>query len=307
MPLNRAFGTEISGNRQRNHEFSPVQKAAIVAELSQGKTHRAVATAFNTSPSTTYRIFKRWKEDATLENKPRSGRPPKLTEAEKRYIVLLVKRNRSIIYSALQCKWKAIKRIPLSKKTAANRLSFPHYWLPKVEELIEVIFSDETSIANQILNIPKWVFRKPHKRFDKGLINLTCHVKSPLSIMAWGAIYRTGRSPIIIMESIRRLYLKVFYLFLTLSEHTIIRIKWPAYSPNLNPIEHVWKALKQELVTANPHLSNLKKNKAHKAELTECIKKAWAAIPQALITRLIESIPQRLHAVIRACGWYTKY
>ena len=159
MPGNRIFGMEISGNRQRNYEFSPVQKAAIVAELSQGKTHRAVAAAFNTSLLTTHRIFKRWKEDATLENKPRSGRPPKLTEAEKRYIVLLVKRNRSITYSALvgaiggrisrstirrclrgswQRKWKAIKRIPLSKRTAANRLSFVCYWLPKVEELMEV-------------------------------------------------------------------------------------------------------------------------------------------------------------------------
>ena len=159
MPGNRIFSTEISGNRQRNYEFSPVQKAAIVAELSQGKTHRAVAAAFNTSPSTTHRIFKRWKEDATLENKPRSGRLLKLIEAEKRYIVLLVKRNRSITYSALigamggrisrstirrclrgtwQRKWKAMKRIPLSKKTAANRLHFARYWLPRVEELMEV-------------------------------------------------------------------------------------------------------------------------------------------------------------------------
>lgn len=221
MPGNRIFGTEISGNRQRNHKFSPVQKAAIVAELSQGKTHRAVAAAFNTSPSTTHRIFKRWKEDATLENKPRSGRPPKLTEAEKRYIVLLVKRNRSITYSALigamggrisrstirrclrgywQRKWKSIKRIPLSKETAKKRLYFARYWLQKVEELMEIIFSDETSIANQGNKTPQWIFRDPYERFNKDLVNLTCYVKAPLSIMAWGAIYRTGRSPIIIMD-----------------------------------------------------------------------------------------------------------
>lgn len=159
--------------------------------------------------------------------------------------------------------------------------------------------------------------------------------------MAWGAIYRTGRSSIIIIERDKQSARKGFTarsyqkalsegllpifdgtrLFQQdnakihvcastahwLSERVIIQIEWPAHSPDLNPIEYVWKALKQELVTANPHLSNLKKNKAHKAELTECIKKAWAAIPQALITRLIELMPRRLHAVIRARGWYTKY
>lgn len=59
-----------------------------------------------------------------------------------------------------------------------------------------------------------------------------------------------------------------------LRRHTIIAIEWPPHSPDLNPIEHIWKALKQELVTANPHLLILKNNEAHRAELIECIKKA---------------------------------
>jgi transposase len=29
--------------------------------------------------------------------------------------------------------------------------------------------------------------------------------------------------------------------------HGIIPIKWPAYSPDLNPIEHIWKTLKAKL------------------------------------------------------------
>jgi hypothetical protein len=36
MPPERSFGTEISANRRRNYEFTPVQKAVMVEQLSSG-------------------------------------------------------------------------------------------------------------------------------------------------------------------------------------------------------------------------------------------------------------------------------
>lgn len=162
MPPRRSFGTEISANRQRNHEFTPVQKSAMCAELSSGKSYRNVARQFNTTPSTTHKIFNRWKTDQTLEKKPRSGRPHKLSTAEKRYIILMIKKNRKVTYSALcgsmggrvsrrtiqriiqrewKRKWRSKQRIPLSKETAATRLSFAEGWLPDVAELMEVWLS----------------------------------------------------------------------------------------------------------------------------------------------------------------------
>ncbi|CAG9947911.1 unnamed protein product [Clonostachys rosea f. rosea IK726] len=78
----RAFGTEISANRQRGCQFSPEQKAAMCAELWAGKTYRAVAEEYNTTASTAYGIFKRWQNTRSFDIAPRSGRPPKLTPAE---------------------------------------------------------------------------------------------------------------------------------------------------------------------------------------------------------------------------------
>lgn len=147
MASTRWFGTEISANRQRGHEFTPVQKAVIIEQLSSGKTHRAVAATFGTTPSTTHRIFKRWREEGTFENRPRPGQPKKLNEAEERYIITLVKRNRKITYKALvgamngrislstirrvirktfRRKWKSIHQIHLTKEAAAKRLAFAH-------------------------------------------------------------------------------------------------------------------------------------------------------------------------------------
>lgn len=159
MPPARQFGTEISANRQRNHEFSPVQKSAMVAELCAGKSFRAVARVFNTTPSTTHKIFHRWDHDHTLEKKKRKGRPLKLTPAERRYIIILTKRERSITWAALvgtmggrvhrdtikrtlrsywKRKWKAMQRIPLDKESARARLSFAEGWIEDVAELMEV-------------------------------------------------------------------------------------------------------------------------------------------------------------------------
>lgn len=87
----------------------------------------------------------------------------------------------------------------------------------------------------------------------------------------------------------------------------IALIDWPPYSPDLNPIENIWAMLKRRLRRDFPHLHDLKDNEADRAEFIRCITIAWAAIPQAQITRVIDSLERRLKAVIKVRGWYTKY
>ncbi|KAH7190828.1 hypothetical protein DER44DRAFT_110101 [Fusarium oxysporum] len=75
----RDFGTEISGNRQRNHEFTPEQRAAMVSEVYAGKSMRQAAESYNTDPATVYRTKKRWQEHHNNTSRPRKGCPKKLT------------------------------------------------------------------------------------------------------------------------------------------------------------------------------------------------------------------------------------
>jgi transposase len=155
----RAFGTEISGNRQRNHEFNLESKGAILALLLCGKSYREVADAFSTTPSSIYRIKQRWDSERTIRNKPRSGHPEILSDAEKRYIIRAAKSDRGITYSAL-CdfattdvsrqtirrvvrkvfgrKWKAMERPKLTAAIARERLDWCRFWLPRVEGLVQV-------------------------------------------------------------------------------------------------------------------------------------------------------------------------
>jgi transposase len=77
-------------------------------------------------------------------------------------------------------------------------------------------------------------------------------------------------------------------------------LKWPAQSPDLNPIEHLWDYLKKKLLEyEHPPKGML--------ELWERIEKEWNAIPASVCQNLIASMPRRMEAVIKAKGGNTKY
>jgi transposase len=92
----RNFSTKISGNRQRNHKFTPEQRAAMVAEVYAGKSIRQVAASYSTDPGTISRTVKRWKENHNNVSGARSRRPQKLSARKIIYIQSFIKRNRSI-------------------------------------------------------------------------------------------------------------------------------------------------------------------------------------------------------------------
>jgi transposase len=75
---------------------------------------------------------------------------------------------------------------------------------------------------------------------------------------------------------------------------------WPAQSPDLNPIEHMWHYLKRQLGKyPTPPKS------CH--ELWERISTEWYKIPVEFCRNLIRSMPRRLRAVYKAKGRQTKY
>ena len=80
----------------------------------------------------------------------------------------------------------------------------------------------------------------------------------------------------------------------------ISRLPWPAQSPDLNPIEHLWYHLKRKL---GAHKANARG--VH--ELWDRVEKDWSEITVETCRALIESMPRRVEAVIRAKGGPTKY
>jgi transposase len=77
-------------------------------------------------------------------------------------------------------------------------------------------------------------------------------------------------------------------------------LPWPSQSPDLNPIEHLWKELKKRLAGYETQAKSL-------AELWERIQLEWEKFTEDDCNKLIESMPSRIRAVLRAKGGHTKY
>jgi transposase len=75
---------------------------------------------------------------------------------------------------------------------------------------------------------------------------------------------------------------------------------WPAQSPDLNPIEHLWGYLKRRLAE-HKHPPN----GIH--ELWDRVQVDWEEITALECQKLIKSMPRRVQAVLKAKGGYTKY
>ena len=77
---------------------------------------------------------------------------------------------------------------------------------------------------------------------------------------------------------------------------------WPAQSPDLNPIKHLWNYLKRRL---NEY--EIPPKSLH--ELWDRVEKEWEAIPKDVVQNLIASMPsmpRRCAAVVKAKGGHTK-
>ncbi|KAG0803100.1 hypothetical protein G6F20_013826 [Rhizopus arrhizus] len=75
---------------------------------------------------------------------------------------------------------------------------------------------------------------------------------------------------------------------------------WPAQSPDLNPIEHVWHHLKLRLSAHETRAKGVH-------ELWDRIEEQWARFTKDDCRKYIDSMPDRIKAVIQAKGGYTDY
>ena len=146
------------------------------------------------------------------------------------------------------------------------------------------------------------------------------------SVHVWGAIWTGGRSELIQLQgNVNAIsYCDVLHSFFAttvlpecmlfqqdnapayrswmtsqLLEYLDIHIlPWPALSPDLNPIEHVWDILGRRMQHRDCQRLN---------HLFDALKEEWDNIPQEDLDHLIASMSRRVGAAISTKGGYTRY
>ena len=225
------------------------------------------------------------------------------------------------------------KRPLLSAKHRKARLDFAYAhkdWT--IEDWKRVIWSDETKINRLGSDGRKWVWKKPGEGLSDRLVEGTVKFGGG-SIMIWGCMTWEGIGYATKIDGRMDgdLYLQILKdeLLNTLQyhslnppdiifqqdndpKHTCKKVKewlgeqdfrtmvWPAQSPDLNPIEHLWGYLKRRLAEYEHPSSGIH-------ELWERTEVEWEKISVAECRGLIESMPRRVQAVLKAKGGYTKY
>jgi transposase len=208
-----------------------------------------------------------------------------------------------------------------------------------------VIWSDECSVERQSNPLVEWVFRSAKERWlrecVKGVAKSGTVKKMIWGCFAGGLKGTCGGMRVDMGESVTaEVYIRTldFYLLDFVQElrergidpifmqdnarvHTARITKdwlleknveilegWPPYSPDLNPIEHVWVQLKTLYHKHYQHLADDTRGPEVLRPLMEdALIHCWELIPERLFEALVEGMPRRIEAVIRARGWYTKY
>ncbi len=193
----------------------------------------------------------------------------------------------------------------------------------------KILWSDETKIELFGLNSKRYVWRKPGTAHH--LSNIVPTVKhGGGSIMLWGCFSAAGTGRLVaiegkmnaakyrdildenLLQSAQDLRLGRRFTFQQdndpnhtakimkewLHNNSVTVLEWPSQSPDLNPIEHLWRDLKMAVHQRLP--SNL-------TELERICKEEWQRIPKSRCEKLVASFPKRLMAVLNQKGASTKY
>lgn len=134
--------------------------------------------------------------------------------------------------------------------------------------------------------------------FNRGRINADVYIRDILQEYVVPYAPYIGDNFILMHDNARPHTAECVTVYLR--EVGVSTLRWPAYSPDLNPIEHIWDELERRVKRVLHPPNTL-------TELKQALNDAWEEIPQEVVREVIQSMPRRIDEVIQARGDSTSY
>ncbi|GFV54579.1 HTH_Tnp_Tc3_2 domain-containing protein [Trichonephila clavipes] len=157
------------------------------------------------------------------------------------------------------------------------------------------MFSDESRFSLQSDSRRTLIWRAPGTRYHQEN-TIERHRYGGARWLVWGGIILGSRTDLHVQSVTMTGHI---YRDVILEQHEdITRMDWPAYTPGLNPIEHVWDMLGRRIAARQFPPTCLR-------EFERALLDEWCNIPQDQIDKLILSMPRRCKACIASSGRHT--
>ncbi|CAI7783579.1 unnamed protein product [Closterium sp. NIES-54] len=307
--------------------LSEEKQKRIMQRIAEGRSYRQIAQELGVSKSAVHDELLRHLGPKTFDelvpSPAKPGRPRKLPEQIARIVI------RSIVSGESKTAEAAAGMISSTHGKDRMQWAKDHqHWT--IDDWKRVVWSDETKICRFSSVGRSWAWIREDCNMEPH------HVKHTVkhgggSIMIWGCMIYNGGGFMCKIEgrmngelyrSILQDELQQTIEHYELDPETVVFqhdndpkhtrkmvktylaeqpysvLPWPASSPDLNPIEHLWIYLKKQLL-AYP------RPPAGILELWDRVQVEWEKIPTAWCSELIDSMPRHVRAVLKAKGRWT--
>jgi transposase len=202
-------------------QHSSATKNLFIGAVLGGQDIAQAARKFGLKDSTARSIMKKYNATGTAENRPRSGRPTKLTDTAKRHIVRTARKNRRAPFSEIRnlvglkadeitirrvlnhagYHRRVARKVPfLTKLHRHARMAWARlYHKYSLQQWARVIWSDEAYIYLGDDHGRVFVTRRPDEEYlDECLV--PTFKQSPVRVMVWACIMKGRKGPLVVLE-----------------------------------------------------------------------------------------------------------
>ncbi|GFS76636.1 transposable element Tc3 transposase [Trichonephila clavipes] len=282
-----------------------------VGWMEMGLSQADAARRLNVSRSVVQRLWDQYQSEDSVSRRPVPGQPRATTPAEDRFLALSARRKNHYC-AAARCR-------PLS---SIRKKNLRYYGAKSSSQCRLTMESDSGRLL---------IWREQRTRYHQSN-TVERHSYRGGGILVWAGISLGGHTDLhvfrggtvtglryrdeildpyvrpyaaaigndfILMDDNARPH-RAWIVEEYLEDHGLERMEWPARSPDLNPIEHLWDYLGREVAALNPPPRSLH-------ELKQGLLCVWSSLPIPVSDNLINSMGNRCRQCIQVRGGHIPY